>query len=40
MTSGGPAEDAVLVLQADHVDIVEVQELSGSFIRREVVLCE
>jgi len=28
------------VLQADHVDIVEVQEASGFFVRRDFVLVE
>ena len=40
MTSGRAAENAVLVLQANHVDIVEVQEASGFFIGRDVVLVE
>ena len=35
MASGGTAEDSILVLQAHHVDIVEVQKLSRFFIRRQ-----
>ena len=38
MASGGPAEDSILVLQADHVDVVEVQEFSRRLIRRDIVL--
>ena len=33
MASGRTAEDSILVLQAHHVDIVEVQEFSGFLIR-------
>ena len=40
VAAGRTAEDSILVLQADHVDIVEVQELSGFFIRSQVVLGE
>ena len=40
VTSSRSAKDSVLVLQADHVDIVEVQEASGFFIRRDFVLVE
>jgi hypothetical protein len=40
MAPGGSAENSILVLQADHVDIVEVQELSGFLIRSQVVLGE
>ena len=40
MTARGTAEDSVLVLQAHHVDILEVQELSGFLIRSNVVLGE
>jgi hypothetical protein len=40
VASGWSAKDSVLVLQADHVDIVEVQEASGLFIRGDFVLVE
>src|ERR1700730_5301562 len=40
MASGRPAEDSVLVLEADQVDIVEVQEFSGFLIRRQVILSQ
>ena len=40
MAPSGSAEDSILVLQADHVDIVEVQELSSFLIRPQVVLGE
>ena len=40
MASGRAAEDSILVLQAHHVDIVEVQELSRFLIRGHVVLGE
>ena len=32
MASGGAAEDSILVLQAHHIDIVEVQEFRGFLI--------
>ena len=38
MASGRTAEDSIFVLQAHHVDIVEVQEFRGFLIRRHVVL--
>ena len=38
MASGRSAEDSILVLETDHVDIVEVQEFSGFLIRRQVIL--
>ncbi len=38
MASGLAAEDSILVLQAHHVDIVEVQEFSRFLIRGQVVL--
>ena len=38
MASGRAAEDSVLVLQAHHVDVVEVQEFSGFLIRLHLVL--
>ena len=40
MASGRTAEDSILVLQAHHVDIVEVQEFSRFLIRLHVVLGE
>jgi hypothetical protein len=40
VAASGSAENSVLVLQADHVDIVEVQELSGLSIRFQLVLSE
>src|ERR1039458_3396484 len=40
MASGRTAEDTILVLQAHHVDIVEVQEFSRFLIGRQVVLGE
>src|SRR5437588_13047664 len=40
MAAGWPSEDAVLVLQADHVDIVEIEEFSGGLIRTQVILCQ
>jgi hypothetical protein len=33
MASGRTAEDSILVLQAHHVDIVEVQKFSRNLIR-------
>ncbi len=38
MASGRAAENSILVLQADHVDIVEVQEFRGLLIRGHVIL--
>jgi hypothetical protein len=38
MAPGWTAEDPILVLQAHHIDVVEVQELSCVRIRREIVL--
>src|SRR5271165_62774 len=38
MASGRTAEDSVLVLQTNHVDIVEVQKLSRLLIRGQVIL--
>ena len=40
MPSSRAAEDSKLVLQAHHVDVVEVQELSGLLIRFHIILCE
>ena len=40
MASGGTAEDSILVLQAHHVDVVEVQKFSRFLIRLHVVLGE
>jgi hypothetical protein len=38
MASSRTAEDSILVLQAHHVDVVEVQERSRVLIRRDVIL--
>ena len=38
MASGRAAEDSILMLQADHVDAVEVQKFSGFLIRLQIVL--
>ena len=38
MASGWTAEDSILVLQAHHVDIVEVQKFGGFLIRSQIVL--
>src|ERR1700746_125585 len=38
MASGWPAKDSVLMLQADHIDVVEVQEPRGFLVRCDVVL--
>src|SRR5271165_914078 len=38
VTSSRAAEDSVLVLEADHVDVVEVQEFRGIAIGLQVVL--
>src|SRR5579863_4848508 len=38
MASGRTAEDAVFVLQADHVDIVKVQKISRVLVGPHVVL--
>jgi hypothetical protein len=40
MAPGRPAENSVLVLQAYHVDVVEVQEFGGFLIRLHIVLRE
>jgi hypothetical protein len=40
VASGRTAEDSILVLQAHHVDVVEVQKFSGFLIGRHVVLGE
>src|SRR5580765_3422682 len=40
MAPGQTAEDSVLVLQAYHVDVVEVQKFSGFLIRLHIVLGE
>src|SRR5450759_4005250 len=40
MASGRTAEESILVLQGNHVDIVEVQEFSRFLIRGLVVLGE
>jgi hypothetical protein len=40
MTSGRTTENSVLVLQAHHVDIVEIQEFGGFLIRFHIVLCK
>src|SRR5208337_1897801 len=38
VTAGRPAENAELVLQADDVHVADVQEVSGTQIRRQVLL--
>src|SRR5438067_360788 len=38
VTTGGPAENAELVLQADDVHIVDVEEVRGTQIGRQVLL--
>ena len=38
MASGRAAENSILVLQADHVDIVEVQEFRGFLVGGHVIL--
>ena len=40
MTTGWTAEDAILVLQRYHVNVVEVQEFSGFLIRLHIILSE
>src|SRR5208282_948845 len=40
MASGVATEDSILVLQAHHVNVVEVQEFSRLLIRPDVVLGE
>ncbi len=35
-----PAEDAVFELQADHIDVVDVQEVGGAEIRIDVLFDE
>src|SRR5260370_36793658 len=40
VASGCTAKDSILVLQAHHVDLVEVQEFSRFFVRRQVILGE
>src|SRR5271165_621132 len=40
MASGWTAEDSIFVLQAHHVDVVEVQKLSRFLIRLHLVLGE
>src|SRR5438105_2683668 len=40
MAAGRTAEDSILVLQAYHVDVVEVQECGGFLIRVHIVLGE
>src|SRR5580698_1100977 len=40
MASGRTAKDSILMLQANHVDVIEVQEPSGLLIRRGIVLCQ
>ncbi len=40
MASGGAAEDSIFVLQAHHVDVVEVQEFGGFVVRSYVFLGE
>src|SRR5580692_4702717 len=40
MAAGWTAEDSILVLQANHVDVVEVQEFGGFLIRLHIVLRE
>ena len=38
MTTGGPAENAELVLQADDVHVADVEEVRGAQIGRQVLL--
>src|SRR5450432_3641935 len=38
VAAGRSAKNAVFVLQADHVHIVEIEELCRSFIRTQIVL--
>ena len=38
MAAGAPAEDAVLVLQAHEIDVVDVQEVGGAAIGVDVLL--
>src|ERR1035441_361105 len=40
MASGVAAEDSILVLQAYHIDVVEVQEFSCVLVRLHLVLVE
>ena len=40
MAAGRPAEDAVFVLQTDHLGVAEVQEVRRAFIRFDVLLEE
>ena len=40
MASGWATENSILVLQAYHVDVVEVQEFGGFLIRLHIVLRE
>src|ERR1700757_4605334 len=40
MASGWTSEDSILVLQAHHIDVVEVQEFGGFLVRLHVVLCQ
>ena len=40
VTASRSTENSILVLQTDHVEIVEVQELSGLSIRSQIVLGE
>src|SRR4051794_40575876 len=40
MAASWPSEDSILVLQADHIDIIEVKEFSGGLIRTQVILCQ
>src|SRR5579859_1599156 len=40
VASGWTAEDSILVLQAYHVDVVEVQKFSRFLIRLHIILCE
>src|ERR1700740_1770433 len=40
MASGRTTENSILVLQAHHVDVVEVQEFGCFVVRPHIVLCE
>ncbi len=40
MTARTPTEDAIFVLQAYEVDVIDIQKVGGAAIRVDVLLCQ